>query len=137
MLTDSKELQISDTIDKYWTDLCQKDTPGSQNDTGFVGWLKSICRENVPLDKDIQKAGKYKVICVSGSNLEWIFQNRRKKFIEVCAACSAVLCCRITPKMKGEVVQACHAILACRSLSIGDGANDVPMIQDRDSILLI
>lgn len=39
------------------------------------------------------------------------------------------MCCRITPKNKAEVVNFAKNSLNKLVLSIGDGANDVPMIQ--------
>ena len=129
MLTEPNESKISELVDKWWSDLCRENLT-SPKDKGIIEWLKSSFHETSDSKVKAEKRGHSKVICVSGSNLEWIFQNQKKKFIQLCAECSAVLCCRITPKMKGQVVQACHAILGCRSLSIGDGANDVPMIQE-------
>jgi P-type E1-E2 ATPase len=43
--------------------------------------------------------------------------------------CSAAVCCRITPKNKAEVVNFAKNELRKLVLAIGDGANDVPMIQ--------
>jgi P-type E1-E2 ATPase len=43
--------------------------------------------------------------------------------------CSAAVCCRITPKNKAEVVNFVKHKLKQLVLAIGDGANDVPMIQ--------
>eukprot|EP00744_Colponema_vietnamica_P001438 GILI01002381.1.p1 GENE.GILI01002381.1~~GILI01002381.1.p1 ORF type:complete len:1839 (-),score=500.94 GILI01002381.1:622-5454(-) len=44
--------------------------------------------------------------------------------------CTSVVCCRVSPKQKAMVVNLIREKEAsCVSLSIGDGANDVPMIQ--------
>lgn len=43
--------------------------------------------------------------------------------------CQSAVCCRITPKNKAEVVLFIKNELKQLVLSIGDGANDVPMIQ--------
>jgi hypothetical protein len=40
-----------------------------------------------------------------------------------------VICCRVAPKQKAEVVALVKRTLNCITLSIGDGANDVPMIK--------
>ena len=45
-------------------------------------------------------------------------------------ACVAVVCCRVSPAQKAEIVNLVRAGVAdSRCLSIGDGANDVAMIQ--------
>lgn len=74
--------------------------------------------------------GTDSVLIISGANLEYILKEEKKDFIKLCDACNAVLCCRTTPKLKGDVVAAVREILNRRTLSIGDGANDVAMIQE-------
>ncbi len=43
--------------------------------------------------------------------------------------CDAVVCCRLLPIQKAEVVRIVRTYLNKITLSIGDGANDVPMIK--------
>ncbi|VDP05844.1 unnamed protein product [Soboliphyme baturini] len=45
---------------------------------------------------------------------------------------NAVLCCRITPLQKASIVKMVKSKLHVITLAIGDGANDVPMIQCAD-----
>ena len=43
--------------------------------------------------------------------------------------CKSVVCCRVTPGEKAEVVKRVRASdNTLTTLSVGDGANDVPMI---------
>lgn len=55
------------------------------------------------------------------------------KFIALAKTCVSVICCRCTPLQKGAVIDAVteYSILenGVITLAIGDGANDVPMIQ--------
>lgn len=45
--------------------------------------------------------------------------------------CEAVLCCRVSPNQKREVVKMVKDnITHVKTLAIGDGANDVPMITE-------
>ncbi|XP_054163939.1 phospholipid-transporting ATPase VD-like [Oppia nitens] len=53
-------------------------------------------------------------------------------FLELAQFYSSVLCCRATPLQKGEVVKHVKEILKVMTLAIGDGANDVAMIQTAD-----
>ncbi|XP_039282719.1 probable phospholipid-transporting ATPase IF isoform X2 [Nilaparvata lugens] len=55
----------------------------------------------------------------------------RKLFVEVAMSCKSVVCCRLSPKQKAQIVKLiksspCHPT----TLAIGDGANDVSMIQE-------
>ena len=43
--------------------------------------------------------------------------------------CESIVCCRVTPKQKADVVRLIKDRLNKITLAIGDGANDVNMIQ--------
>ena len=49
--------------------------------------------------------------------------------LKVALKCKAVICCRVTPLQKAQVVQLVKRTQAAVTLSIGDGANDVSMIK--------
>jgi len=50
--------------------------------------------------------------------------------LNIVSDCEAVICCRVTPKQKAEVVRLVKEYLRKITLAIGDGANDVNMIQE-------
>lgn len=52
-----------------------------------------------------------------------------RKFVLLCKNCKAVLCCRVSPAQKASVVKVVRDHLQVMTLAIGDGANDVAMIQ--------
>ncbi|XP_008105306.2 phospholipid-transporting ATPase VA isoform X1 [Anolis carolinensis] len=54
------------------------------------------------------------------------------KFLLLARRCRSVLCCRSTPIQKGMVVKLVRSKLKTMTLAIGDGANDVSMIQVAD-----
>lgn len=54
------------------------------------------------------------------------------KFLSVARSCRSVLCCRSTPLQKSMVVKLVRNKLKVMTLAIGDGANDVSMIQVAD-----
>ncbi|XP_035390774.1 probable phospholipid-transporting ATPase IH isoform X6 [Electrophorus electricus] len=55
--------------------------------------------------------------------------NYRDIFLEICRSCSAVLCCRMAPLQKAQIVKLIKASKEHPiTLAIGDGANDVSMI---------
>lgn len=56
----------------------------------------------------------------------------RRKFLLLCKQCKAVLCCRVSPAQKATVVKLVKDTLDVMTLAIGDGSNDVAMIQAAD-----
>ncbi|KAK0901307.1 phospholipid transporting ATPase [Friedmanniomyces endolithicus] len=72
-------------------------------------------------------------LVIDGDTLKLVLDNRlRQKFLLLCKECKSVLCCRVSPSQKAAVVQMVKAGLEVMTLSIGDGANDVAMIQEAD-----
>lgn len=72
-------------------------------------------------------------IIIDGSSLSMVFSHHRLSdlFLEASQHCAAVICCRVSPKQKAQVVRLYKTnVQGCRSLAIGDGANDVGMIQE-------
>ncbi|CAI5758671.1 unnamed protein product [Candida verbasci] len=53
----------------------------------------------------------------------------KDKFLLLGKHCKSVLCCRVSPSQKAEVVKMVKNGLSVMTLAIGDGANDVAMIQ--------
>lgn len=53
-------------------------------------------------------------------------------FLKLAKGCASVLCCRSTPLQKAYLVKVVKEELNLRTLAIGDGANDVSMIQMAD-----
>ncbi|XP_048844718.1 phospholipid-transporting ATPase IF isoform X5 [Brienomyrus brachyistius] len=70
-------------------------------------------------------------LVVDGASLSLALRQHERLFMDVCRSCSAVLCCRMAPLQKAKVVR---LIKTCPekpiTLAVGDGANDVSMIQE-------
>ncbi|XP_078407140.1 phospholipid-transporting ATPase VB isoform X1 [Cetorhinus maximus] len=72
-------------------------------------------------------------LVIDGKTLSVIFHgNLQKKFLDLAKCCQSVLCCRSTPLQKSMVVKLVQDHLKVMTLAIGDGANDVSMIQAAD-----
>uniref|UniRef100_A0A8C9XJ07 Phospholipid-transporting ATPase n=1 Tax=Sander lucioperca TaxID=283035 RepID=A0A8C9XJ07_SANLU len=56
----------------------------------------------------------------------------QKRFVDLAKRCRTVLCCRVTPLQKSRVVTVVREKLNVMTLAVGDGANDVSMIQAAD-----
>ncbi|XP_053730137.1 phospholipid-transporting ATPase IC [Synchiropus splendidus] len=63
---------------------------------------------------------------------DWEKELRQIDFVDMACECEAVICCRVTPKQKANVVSLVKKYKKAVTLSIGDGANDVNMIKTAD-----
>ncbi|XP_041810347.1 probable phospholipid-transporting ATPase VD [Chelmon rostratus] len=73
------------------------------------------------------------ILVIDGRTLDWALQEELKEdFLELSCQCKAVICCRSTPLQKSQVVQLIRDQLGAMTLAVGDGANDVSMIQVAD-----
>uniref|UniRef100_A0A2K6EQ90 Phospholipid-transporting ATPase n=1 Tax=Propithecus coquereli TaxID=379532 RepID=A0A2K6EQ90_PROCO len=83
-----------------------------------------------PISQDSElRAG----LVITGKTLEFALQESlQRQFLELTSWCQAVVCCRATPLQKSEVVKLVRGHLRVMTLAIGDGANDVSMIQVAD-----
>lgn len=72
-------------------------------------------------------------LVIDGFTLRWVLHDDLKqRFLLLCKQCKSVLCCRVSPAQKAAVVSMVKNSLDVMTLSIGDGANDVAMIQEAD-----
>lgn len=79
-----------------------------------------------------KKKGKDLSIIVDGKSLEVILKSDKLSFLffKIAIAAKSVICCRVSPKQKAKVVALAKKYGNWITLSIGDGANDVPMIME-------
>lgn len=69
-------------------------------------------------------------LVITGSALIHAFSDELKmKFIELCTMCKSVVCSRMTPLQKAQIVDLVIKNEKKITLAIGDGANDVSMLQ--------
>ena len=70
-------------------------------------------------------------LIIDGDALKLVLEEPLKsKFLLLCKQCKSVICCRVSPSQKALVVRMVKLGLDVMTLSIGDGANDVAMIQE-------
>lgn len=69
-------------------------------------------------------------LVIDGKSLEFALdRNLEKQFLDLAVQCKAVICCRVSPLQKALVVKLVKRHKKALLLAIGDGANDVSMIQ--------
>uniref|UniRef100_A0A6Q2Y7W2 Phospholipid-transporting ATPase n=1 Tax=Esox lucius TaxID=8010 RepID=A0A6Q2Y7W2_ESOLU len=72
-------------------------------------------------------------LVIDGHTLDMALQSDLvDRFLELARLCRSVLCCRVTPLQKSTVVKVVRERLKVMTLAVGDGANDVNMIQAAD-----
>lgn len=78
------------------------------------------------------RAHKKLYIIIDGHNLAHVLADPdlSAKFFKIGLIANSVICCRVSPKQKSQVVLLVKNSGNWITLSIGDGANDVPMIME-------
>ncbi|XP_078481609.1 phospholipid-transporting ATPase IA isoform X3 [Ciona intestinalis] len=92
---------------------------------------EAICdiRKELTCLEEAPETSKFALI-ITGSTLQHaLHKELEETFLDLALSCKAVVCCRVSPIQKAMIVELvkknCNAI----TLAIGDGANDVSMIQ--------
>ncbi|GAB0135335.1 hypothetical protein EsDP_00003677 [Epichloe bromicola] len=123
-----------------------EDESGEAQDEAFLEDVKKQLDQHLQFfgltgsDEDLAMAkksheppGPTHGIIIDGFTLRWALNDSLKqKFLLLCKQCRSVLCCRVSPAQKAAVVAMVKNGLDVMTLSIGDGANDVAMIQEAD-----
>ncbi|KAF6830667.1 phospholipid-translocating p-type atpase domain-containing protein [Colletotrichum musicola] len=124
----------------------EEDETGEIPDHEFLGRLEQELDKHLEAfnmkgdDEDLARAKKNHEppapthgLVIDGFTLKWVLHDALKqKFLLLCKQCKSVLCCRVSPAQKAAVVAMVKHGLNVMTLSIGDGANDVAMIQEAD-----
>uniref|UniRef100_A0A9I9CDL4 Phospholipid-transporting ATPase n=1 Tax=Cucumis melo TaxID=3656 RepID=A0A9I9CDL4_CUCME len=72
-------------------------------------------------------------LIIDGKSLTYALEDDVKDlFLELAIGCASVICCRSSPKQKALVTQMVKVKTGNTTLAVGDGANDVGMIQEAD-----
>ncbi|OVA10185.1 Cation-transporting P-type ATPase [Macleaya cordata] len=72
-------------------------------------------------------------LIIDGKSLAYALEDDVKNlFLELAVGCASVICCRSSPKQKALVTRLVKNGTGKTTLAIGDGANDVGMLQEAD-----
>nr|XP_019784852.1 probable phospholipid-transporting ATPase IM isoform X2 [Tursiops truncatus] len=88
-------------------------------------------KQPLELDSVVEETvtGDYALI-INGHSLAHALENDVKNdLLELACMCKTVVCCRVTPLQKAQVVELVKKHRNAVTLAIGDGANDVSMIK--------
>lgn len=116
------------TIHCYLADIERTEREETNNDNKIRPSTSANLSQNC-------NRNKTRALAVDGKTLTFILDRRAnltKPFLKLTTYCNSVLCCRATPLQKAYIVRVVKEELKKRTLAIGDGANDVSMIQTAD-----
>lgn len=90
------------------------------------------CEQKIETLLDIVQSPDEKyVLIIDGRSLYFSMKSHLKLFRKLCQQCSVVVCCRMSPIQKADVVRMIKNDESSPiTAAIGDGANDVSMIQE-------
>ena len=92
--------------------------------------------ENVLLSKFEEYKRKINIdphlFIIDGDTLDLALKNCEKDFFETAMLAPSVVCCRCSPTQKRIIVKTIKKYTDARTAAVGDGGNDVAMIQEAD-----
>ncbi|KAG1054836.1 hypothetical protein G6F43_003166 [Rhizopus delemar] len=88
--------------------------------------FEEISQKLDKIEQDVEHA-----LVIEGSALVHVFDSSevQQKMLEIAMRCKSVICCRVSPLQKAQVVELVRRSHDVVTLAVGDGANDVSMIQ--------
>ncbi|KAJ8727263.1 hypothetical protein PYW08_015660 [Mythimna loreyi] len=99
------------------------------NEDSLDGTRECISRQMMEFGDNLGKQNDVALI-IDGKTLKYAMGcDLKKDFLDLCISCKVVVCCRVSPIQKAEVVEMVSEATGAVTLAIGDGANDVAMIQ--------
>ncbi|ALC48588.1 CG9981 [Drosophila busckii] len=82
------------------------------------------------LELGLAQANKPTALVIDGQSISALLLHTPEQFADLALQCKAVLCCRLSPLQKSEIVMLIKKRGKHITAAIGDGANDVSMIQE-------
>jgi phospholipid-translocating ATPase len=127
------------TGDKIETATCISISAGLKSKSQKIFFIRSD-QENkniLRIKDDLEKYRFFEknshILIIDGDSLELALSNYEKDFFEIAMEAPAVVCCRCSPTQKSRIVKAMKKYAnKKRTCAIGDGGNDVAMIQEAD-----
>lgn len=87
----------------------------------FQNTRECIGRHSADFGEHLRKQNNVALI-VDGTTLKYALScDLRREFLDLCISCQVVICCRVSPMQKAEVVDLVTTYTKCVTLAIGDG----------------
>ncbi|NXH13724.1 AT8B5 ATPase, partial [Bucco capensis] len=123
------EGSTSDDVLNELRNARKKMKPDSLLDTDEINIQFEKPSKKPKLIPDEQANGVYGLV-ITGHSLAYALEgNLELELVRTACMCKVVICCRVTPLQKAQVVELVKKYKKAVTLAIGDGANDVSMIK--------
>nr|ODN93929.1 phospholipid-translocating ATPase [Cryptococcus depauperatus CBS 7841] len=127
LLTNDMEVMI---VSADSEEGCRQQIEAGLNKIASVIGPPPVTPKGKKLKPDMNIAAEFAVV-IDGQSLGYALQPSLKSlFLSLGTQCKAVICCRVSPSQKALTVRLVKEGCQAMTLSIGDGANDVAMIQE-------
>ncbi|XP_039070787.1 probable phospholipid-transporting ATPase 4 [Hibiscus syriacus] len=112
--------------------ICIQATDSDVKEEVKVDILKQINNGSQTIREEKDPYASFALI-IDGKTLVYALEDDMKhRFLDLGVRCASVICCRVSPKQKALVTRLVKQGTGKTTLAIGDGANDVGMIQEAD-----
>uniref|UniRef100_A0A8V5HBY2 Phospholipid-transporting ATPase n=1 Tax=Melopsittacus undulatus TaxID=13146 RepID=A0A8V5HBY2_MELUD len=123
------EGSTSDDVLKELRDARKKMKPESFLDSDEINIQFEKSSKKPKVLPDEQANGVYGLVITGHSLAYGLEENLELELVRTACMCKVVICCRVTPLQKAQVVELVKKYKKAVTLAIGDGANDVSMIK--------
>ncbi|KAM3600345.1 uncharacterized protein V6R79_021779 [Siganus canaliculatus] len=118
--------EVREELRKARREMCSEGSDEPTVIKARAGLLWMDKTETVP---DEKVEGEYALV-INGHSLAFALEkDLQLELLRTACMCQTVICCRVTPLQKAQVVQLVKKFKQAITLAIGDGANDVSMIK--------
>ncbi|KAG2742365.1 phospholipid-translocating P-type ATPase [Suillus brevipes Sb2] len=123
----------SGILDEHGIVTCAPKSPSTESASAFPMRRLSTGVRDIVGDNNGDRTGGF-VLVIDGAALDHALHDDDHKalLLRLATQCEGVICCRVSPLQKALVVKMVKDGLGVMTLAIGDGANDVSMIQAAD-----
>ncbi|EDK31407.1 phospholipid-translocating P-type ATPase, flippase family protein (macronuclear) [Tetrahymena thermophila SB210] len=97
-------------------------------------FLITECENSFNLQQQLQRFNNESnyVLIIDGISLKLALEKHENLFFEVSTKAPAVVCCRCSPTQKAQITECIKKYTGKKTAGVGDGGNDVGMIQSAD-----
>nr|KAG5712977.1 hypothetical protein BaRGS_021771 [Batillaria attramentaria] len=122
------------TGDKLETAICIAKSSKLVSRTQDIHVLSRVTdRGQAHLELNALRRKNEAALVISGDSLQVCLKYYEHEFVELACQCPAVVVCRCSPTQKADIVKLLKSHTGKRTSAIGDGGNDVSMIQAADA----
>lgn len=138
LLTPGTDVTIVKTLEDVDRVLLTAEEPLEQQPQQSISFLNRVISSATRSSLSSNRISAFSVkgdpnmqLVITGVALEAALKDERsrRRFVAASRLARAVICCRVSPRQKAQVVCCMQTYLDALCLAIGDGANDVAMLQ--------